>query len=360
MLLSCLQDGSSGKRGPAVEAGEGHGPRKEFFLLAGHGLAGQRPKPRTSSCGPTTPDEFEPDTSQERPALFTYNRSAGYYWVNQSLQQSQALAAAYTFAGWLLGQCVLNRAPLGLRLPAILFKMLSEGAAFTPTLEQLEEYDPAAAQSIKQVANLPADQLRGLVEMEGLPRNTNAEAYTAHALRALLVHAVAWQMDALRQGFAATLDRRALSVWQMGAAELSQLVEGAAALDTSHTPGSSHGAGGAGGADASQQPYIFKRLFRVVLDDELSGRSAALGELLFSVLGCWPRAEQLRFVEFVTGTPRLPLPGSELLKVQAPFVAMGLTEHKCMLGMLPQAHTCDNLLELPNYWESILVVSGSG
>ena len=81
------------------------------------------------------------------------------------------------------------------------------------------------------------------------------------------------------------------------------------------------------------------------------------GELLWTVVNAWPREQKVQFLAFVTGSPRLPLPGSELLKVEAPFVALGAAEHKMHLGMLPQAHTCDNLLELPNYWQALLQVS---
>jgi hypothetical protein len=84
-----------------------------------------------------------------------------------------------------------------------------------------------------------------------------------------------------------------------------------------------------------------RRLFRVAADEELSGPSAPLLEALWEVLAAWPPERRLRFVEFVTGTARLPLPGSELLKVQAPFVAMGAAEHKSMLGMLPQVRRAE-------------------
>lgn len=78
------------------------------------------------------------------------------------------------------------------------------------------------------------------------------------------------------------------------------------------------------------------------------------------VLSKWPGQRRLKFLEFVTGSSRLPLPGSELLKIEAPFVAYSAAQHKAQLGTLPQAHTCDNLLELPNYWESLLNVSDWG
>lgn len=75
------------------------------------------------------------------------------------------------------------------------------------------------------------------------------------------------------------------------------------------------------------------------------------------MVGRWPPERKRTFVEFVTGTARLPVPGSELLRVEAPFVAIGVSEHQQQLGMLPQAHTCDNLLELPGYWQALLQVS---
>jgi hypothetical protein len=80
------------------------------------------------------------------------------------------------------------------------------------------------------------------------------------------------------------------------------------------------------------------------------------GEALWTVLASWSLEKKKQFLVFVTGSSRLPLPGSELLKVEAPFVALGAAEHRAHLGMVPQAHTCDNLLEIPNYWEALLQV----
>lgn len=92
----------------------------------------------------------------------------------------------------------------------------------------------------------------------------------------------------------------------------------------------------------------------------LTAPCAGAGGLFWEVVNAWPRERKLQLLLFVTGSSRLPLPGSELLKIEAPFVALGLAEHKAQLGMLPQAHTCDNLLELPNYWDALLQVRGGG
>ncbi|KAG2486509.1 hypothetical protein HYH03_014811 [Edaphochlamys debaryana] len=337
------QDGASSRK-PAVEAGEGHGPRKEFFGLAGQDMAGQRPQADGATSG---------TGAAAKPALWCFNRTAGTFWYNTTLSETPELRGAYAFAGWLLGQCLLNRAPLGVSLPAVLFRGLLEGhgapsghggadsggaGGFQPTLETLADFDPDAAAGIRNVASLPPDQLSAMLELEGLPQDWSAERYTQHAVAEVLRDGVAWQSAAVAAGFFAAVDRRLLRAWQLGPAALSVLV--------------------AGGAGSSEPPEDLSTLFRISLDEELVGASAPLVALLWQVLAAWSPERRLRFVEFVTGTSRLPLPGSELLKIQAPFVAMGAAEHKALLGMLPQAHTCDNLLELPNYWESLLTMRG--
>jgi hypothetical protein len=41
-------------------------------------------------------------------------------------------------------------------------------------------------------------------------------------------------------------------------------------------------------------------------------------------------------IKFVTGSDRLPLPGTELIKIDLPFVAVNRADHQRHLGMLPQ------------------------
>lgn len=347
--------GAASVRKAPVEAGEGHGPRKEFFALAGQDMAG-----RASSAAQGAGDDDKAGDQQQhaaaagssagghgpgsRPALWVFNRTAGAYWYNTGLSESPELKGAYAFAGWLMGQSLLNRAPLGLPLPPVLFRGLLEGGAggaaahgahgadgatataatsgFQPTLEMLSEFDPDAANAVRNVAGLPKDQLAGMLELEGLPGGWSAEQYTAHAVAQVLRDGVAWQAGAVAAGLFAAVDRRLLRAWQLGPQALAGLVSGVG-----------------GGADGSA-PEDLSTLFRVALDEELVGPSACLVEMLWQVLAGWPAERRLRFVEFVTGTSRLPLPGSELLKIQAPFVAMGAAEHKATLGMLPQVRNC--------------------
>ncbi|PNG99405.1 putative E3 ubiquitin-protein ligase, partial [Tetrabaena socialis] len=344
-------DRSHGGR-PAVEAGEGHGPRKEFFALAGRDLAGIADASASPSAAAAAPASSERDddggapappcsplpSSSARPPLLVFNRTAGAYWYNTTLADSAQLRGAFAFVGWLMGQSLLNRAPLGLPLPPALFQQLLEGPDFRPTLETLAEFDPDAALGVRNVASLPPEQLRGMLELEGLPADWSADRYIKRAVLQVLRDDIAWQSAALAAGFFAAVDRRLMRQWQLGPAALAALA--------------------GGGAASAAVPADLSSLFRIALDEELAGPSSPLVEMLWEVLAGWAPERRLRFVEFVTGTARLPLPGSELLKIQAPFVAMGAAEHRGTLGMLPQAHTCDNLLELPNYWESLLAVRG--
>jgi hypothetical protein len=163
----------------AVEAGEGHGPRKEFFVLAGRGMVAeaaevraaaaalQLPRQRArrlrshpegrgplgvlrqpgpagqqlidsqlaSSCSHTgcssicrlvpTPPLPLPLPQGGAPPLFVHHRQSGACWYNGGLAPGAEAAQAYRCAGWLLAQSLANRAPLGCQLaPLVLQKLL--------------------------------------------------------------------------------------------------------------------------------------------------------------------------------------------------------------------------------------------
>lgn len=147
-----------------------------------------------------------------------------------------------------MGQSLHNRAPLGIALPPLLFSLLlshhhpdvvsggaGTGAGAGPELglRTLEAFDPAAATSIKNVASLPKDQLRSMLEMEGLPDSTTAEQYVRHAVQDLLVGQVAWQAEALAAGFFSAVDAQLLHAWGLGPEALAVAVGGTAAAGSS-------------------------------------------------------------------------------------------------------------------------------
>ena len=109
--------------------------------------------------------------------------------------------------------------------------------------------------------------------------------------------------------------------------------------------------------------FAVRDVFQVMLDEQLRvlpdlGGSAPLADALWRVLDRWPLDLKRSFVAFVTASSHLPPPGTELLRVELPFVALTASDSAQQLTMLPQAHSCENLLELPNYWAALVKRDG--
>jgi len=107
-----------------IEAGEGHGPRKEFFELAAADFAQAQP---ASSLDGTS---LKQEGSSTMGPLFVQLRFSGVLWFNTQLVSTDASAQAYFFAGWLIAQAIPNRAVLGVPLSPVLFDKLLDGKEF--------------------------------------------------------------------------------------------------------------------------------------------------------------------------------------------------------------------------------------
>ena len=62
--------------------------------------------------------------------LFIYNHSAACYWYNTSLDRQDSFVDLFRSAGWLAGQSIHNRACLGIKLAAVLWRKVLEGDGF--------------------------------------------------------------------------------------------------------------------------------------------------------------------------------------------------------------------------------------
>ena len=163
---------------------EGHGPRKEFFLLAG---------------SDATADEGK------RHELFSYNRTAGCYWLEtyggDPNARTQMRESKFQVLGWLMASSISNRSSLRLPLPSVLFKKLLDGTEFRPDLDMVRSFDPAASQSILKISELSNSDFSSLLELEDCDANMGREDYMEHAAKALLVDDISWQFAALSKGF---------------------------------------------------------------------------------------------------------------------------------------------------------------
>jgi len=95
-----------------------------------------------------------------------------------------------------------------------------------------------------------------------------------------------------------------------------------------------------------------RRIFKVSMDDEMA-ECPPFVEAFWSVLDGFTSDEKQLFLAFVTGVAMPPEPGTERLVIELPFSAFTQEEHEAMLRKLPQAQTCTNTLELPNYHDAL-------
>ncbi|KAI8472625.1 MAG: hypothetical protein J3K34DRAFT_503345 [Monoraphidium minutum] len=384
-------DRSAAGAAPAgVEAGEGHGPRKEFFEAAGADMAQPEERAEAAALGGGGGELGEGCGGGGLGALFVQIKSTGAFWPDARLRDGAAARRAFWLAGWLAGQALPNRAALGLRLSPVLFEKLLAGPDFQQTLATLRRHDPAAVAALERVLALPAAELAELGCLEGFsdapaaaPRRSNsgrggggrvgacARRYVEAAARRLLLDDVAWQFGAMERGFWSAASREARG-WGWAAALEVAVCGGppqpltAAALRRAFRivveGGGGGEAGGEAGGSASEQADEGSEGGGGggggALAEATEGE-AAVAACLWEVLDGWPPQLLAAFLRFVTGSERLPPPGTEALRVSFPFAALGAAERRAALRALPQAHTCTNTLELPDYYSALRAAEGA-
>ena len=310
-----------------VEHGDGHGPRKELFALMGqqmlYGL-------RRGAVGVSS--ESLPAEPEVAP-VFPYDRGARHHWFNPTLEPTAERRSMLCYCGWLLAQTICNRSSLGVELPTLLFEALLADDDFSPSIETLRAFDPQAAASLQNVLDMSEAEFADFAELEECVGMSKEKYVSSSVNRIVGGGDGGWQLDELRSGFQSVLPPAVIAPLRFSPKQLAAVVCGA--------PSGSRGA------------FSIRGVFRVVEDDELCD-CTPLRQALWAVLEGWAPADKLAFIKFCTGSDRLPAPGTEVLSVQMPFTPIGQVETAAMAQMLPQAHTCDNILELPNYYEALV------
>jgi hypothetical protein len=94
---------------------------------------------------------------------------------------------------------------------------------------------------------------------------------------------------------------------------------------------------------------------RVVYDAESGAEAAApLRAALWRVVNSWPAGRQKALLRFVTGVGVYPSPpGSVPFRIELPYAAFTSAQHASLIHTLPTAHTCANVLEMPNYYAAL-------
>ena len=303
--------------------------------------------------------------------MLKYKQSLEGHWVNSMLPRSQRTEQGFLFFGWLLACCIVNRCQLSVHLPYLFFAQLmsqhlpeaeSDAVAasqltgatvqdrggsglqgtevwsqtYIPGPSDLKEFDTEmyAKLSKLQQGNIKSSEFKLYLEAAELPAKTSVESYIRYTIHTLLLSNTVWQMRLIRAGFQSGLGPNGLKACQsmLTVSDLSELICGVTADPNAN--------------------FDMKEYFRLVLDSE-ARESPILINTLFEVIDSWAVTRKRKFLHFFTGLDRLPAPASEDLVIEMPFSCFNLKSHKRMLGTLPQAHTCSNTLELPNYYASL-------
>eukprot|EP00913_Durusdinium_trenchii_P000775 g723.t1 len=305
----------------------------------------------------------------QKPAqpLFEFHRGTGQQWFSSHANslysttlRGESLAVRYRAFGKLIALALANHCKLSFPLPLLFFQFLlqPERAA---QLDDLKGFDNALHASLRKCFKMKAAQFMQIKEphcdlsgweLEGLAPTMSVEEYVAE--QAILTPQA---LDEVRAGFWSLVP--ATVVEDVTPSELRQIVCPTIVVREDTDMG-------------------LRQIFRVVFEDDVS-ECQPLVEAFHAVLDALSKDETLglaagarkkKFLMFVTGIEVPPEPGTEQLTVQMPFSgarekrrrwqrtrpALDISRfprHVEMLGKLPQAHTCTNTLELPNYYESL-------
>ena len=353
---SSAKKGNSGVISGGVEEGEGSGPRKEFFNLMGQQLMSKV----GVECVP-----------------FTYIQTNESYWVAASQE-----SGVHRWIGMLMGLALTSRCHLGANLSLYLFKcLMSTSPGELPVLSMFDaaEIQPELIDGFRSLQQMDAQAFRDYVDMEGgdtsvskeqvsvcvslLPNNRTDLSflflvscflflvscflflawcfvqYFQNEINERIVHPVQSALLDLRLGFQAIVSIGWLTSIGIAAQDLKVLV--------------------CGSIQASDHPFNIRELFRIRTDDDVK-ECPELLSTLFDIVGDMNGLDKRMFLKFVTGIDKLPLPMSETIKIDSPFMCFSDEEHTMNLMRLPTAHTCFNTIELPNYVASLLELHYQG
>jgi len=269
----------------------------------------------------------------QKPAkpLFEFHRGTGQMWFSAYSSEiadidDSELRQRYNSFGKLLALALANHCKLSFVLPVIFFRILMRRKDRI-VLNDLKGFDNALYSSLRKCLKMRQAQFAAIKEVDGLPADLSREDYVAQQVQTTMNPAA---MDEVRRGFESMASLELLR--EVTASELRQIL----------CP-----------TDTKTGSVNIRHVFEVVVEDEMADCSAFV-EAFWNVIDKFSLEETRLFLLFVTGVDSPPEPGTEQLMIQLPFSAFSQEEHVAMLNMLPQAHTCTNTLELPNYHEALL------
>merc|ERR1712137_310237 len=243
-------------------------------------------------------------------------------------------AVQYKLVGILLGMAIYNGIILNIRFPRVVFRILLGKEI---RLNELQQFHPSVAESLVQLKKLSPkeiqeadlyfqavcqDEVQDLCpDGANIPVTAdNVDRYVDLYCKHVLYESVKVGVDALREGFWLTCNGKAMSLLHPD--ELETLVSGSEKLD-------------------------FHELEKVTHYEGYSVKSLVI-QWFWEVVHEWNYETKRQFLLFTTGTPRAPVLG--LSRMKFTIQRAGTDSQR-----LPVAHTCYNILDLPEYQSKEIV-----
>uniref|UniRef100_A0A5K3ELT9 HECT-type E3 ubiquitin transferase n=1 Tax=Mesocestoides corti TaxID=53468 RepID=A0A5K3ELT9_MESCO len=274
---------------------------------------------------------FNPDYG-----MFVFDEESQCYWFNRS-PLAEELDREYCLIGTILGLAIYNNIILDIHFPAVLFRKLCGKLA--SSLADLEDAWPDLAHGLQALLDYEGDNFEEdhclnfvisysdmfgqVVTQELVPDGAskpvtiaNRQEFVDRTVDFLLNTSVRKQFSAFRKGFLSVVEDTPLfSLFSPSEVEL--LLRGS-------------------------QEYDFGELERVTEYEGDYNTETPVIRQFWSIVHAMSEQEQRKLLQFTTGTDRIPVGGMSRLK----FV---IARQGPDSDRLPTAHTCFNVLLLPEY-----------
>jgi hypothetical protein len=303
---------------------------------------------------------------QKREPLFVHENAEQHAWFNPSLSdRNEALPGQLWAAGWALANAIPNGLMLSAPLPPLLFYFLRlfdisemsfpsdvrHAIVERMDLNMLNLLKPSLSAQAKQVQDLSLGDFAELVGAEGMdPRSTSRAQY----IQETIVKGSVFCCDGSPDTTMKHIESFCRGYFSSSAAACPALLFSGSTkrlLRYLCAP-----------VDDGSQDFSFQEHFRLVEAAEFTQfpHSRVFRELFFQSLEDHDAPMKRQLLKFITGRVLLPhQPKAEHIKVEFPFSPMSAKEFDAALARLPSSHSCDNVLEMPDYLECLLFGSQS-
>ncbi|TMW57456.1 hypothetical protein Poli38472_003381 [Pythium oligandrum] len=270
---------------------------------------------------------------EPRTPVLEYIKASESYFVNSRLPEAGTSQQTLRFLGWFLGNALLHHCGLSMRLHPLLFDLLLDETRRV-SLDDLQSLDPSLYTALKQMTTMKSSDFVSFLEFEDLSPSLSPQDYIEFTMNEKYgtKTALSWLTE-VRAGFYAVYSPEELKQSQLSGQDIADLL-----CDST--------------SSSDESDFAIDQIFRVSVDPDFA-LCPPLRRAFWSVVNGFSPPLKRKLVKFITGVETLPQAGSEFLRIEMPFAVVTGADHIKTLQMLPQSHTCDNTLELPNYWHAL-------